>query len=76
MVAVPKRTAKHAVRRNLIKRQIRESFRLNKTEILGHDEQFFYFVVLYIGRSLHDSRFINQKLREALVRLNSLTENR
>lgn len=44
MVSVPKKTFKRAVKRNLLKRRIRESYRLSK-EILpqsGYDILFFY----------------------------------
>jgi ribonuclease P protein component len=36
LISVPKRNFKRAVDRNLIKRQIRESFRRNKEELYAH----------------------------------------
>jgi ribonuclease P protein component len=39
LISVPKRNFKRAVDRNLIKRQIRESFRRNKDELYAYLEQ-------------------------------------
>ena len=44
LVSVPKKSFKRAVRRNLLKRRIRESFRLSKDILAGapHDMMFVY----------------------------------
>ena len=50
MVSVPKRNFKRAVRRNLLKRRIREAFRLNAGELLG--EHRFDILFVYLGREI------------------------
>ena len=50
MVSVPKRNFKRAVRRNLLKRRIREAFRLKAGELLG--EHRFDILFVYLGREI------------------------
>ena len=67
MISVPKRQHKKAVSRNLIRRRIRESYRLNR-EILesvpGLD-----FAVVYISSEILDYNQINTALKNALSKL-------
>lgn len=52
-VSVPKRTFRRAVRRNRLRRQIREAYRLNKHQLyqaLAGEEQQMAFMVIYIAR--------------------------
>lgn len=73
IIAVPKRRFKRAVDRNLLKRRIREVYRVHKQELLynflvQHQAQLL-FSIQYIGKEIHDFSFIEPKLKETLRKL-------
>ncbi|MBR5056326.1 MAG: ribonuclease P protein component [Bacteroidales bacterium] len=61
MVSVPKRNFKRAVKRNRLKRLVREAFRLNRN-MLGGAEYDFLFV--YLGKEICDYGAVESRIRE------------
>jgi ribonuclease P protein component len=72
VVAVPKRNIKNAVDRNRIRRMIKESYRVNKTDILS----FFnernmecHLGILFVGKSMVTFENINEAMCNLLEKL-------
>jgi ribonuclease P protein component len=78
-ISVPKRNFKRAVKRNLLKRRIREAFRNNKPIIYQPVEQQHKAVNLffhYVSPEILDYARIETSLREALAKLaDAVTQN-
>ncbi|MBS1557061.1 MAG: ribonuclease P protein component [Bacteroidetes bacterium] len=70
LISVSARTFKKAVDRNLIKRRIRESYRLQKHE-LGHEKNWL-IAYIYTPKKILESKIIHQKMLLALEKLKSL----
>ena len=62
-VCVPKRYFKRAVKRNLLKRRVRESFRLNAPRLGGKQYDIF---VYYVGKQVEDYERIDKSLAQVL----------
>jgi len=60
--SVPKRLIKRAVDRNRIKRQLRESYRLNKNEIYNLLDKKYIIMVVFLDGKKHDSSILNIKM--------------
>jgi ribonuclease P protein component len=59
MVSVPKKHFKRAVKRNLLKRRIREAFRLNAGRLGGRSYDIFIY---YVGKQVEDYERIDKSL--------------
>lgn len=71
MVSVPKRCFKRAVKRNLLKRRVREAFRLNR-HMLGSAEYDIFFV--YLSKEPADYATIESRVREIFQHILSKAE--
>ncbi len=72
LISVSKRRFKRAVKRNRVKRQIREAYRLNKHELLGvlAEKQCRLAVAfIYISDQLVESSVIEDRMKTALARV-------
>ena len=71
LATVPKRNFKRAVDRNLLKRRIKEAYRLNKSLCLDFDDsgEFFNIAYIYIAKEIHDYQLMEAKLIDTLKRL-------
>jgi ribonuclease P protein component len=68
-LSVPKRKFKSAVIRNLLRRRIREAYRLNKHLLykdLEKEEKTFAFMIIYTGKEIVDSKKIEQSMKKII----------
>ena len=69
MVSVPKKKFKRAVKRNLIKRQAREAYRLNKygfIDPLEEKHRSMIIAFLYVDTRIHPAEVIDKAMKKAI----------
>ena len=71
-VSVSKKLHKKAVKRNKIKRLLREAYRLNKSQINTNDQQFA-FMILYLGKEMPSFEYLNESIHLLIKKFNSKT---
>ena len=69
--SVPKRKVKLAVKRNRIRRQLKEIYRVNKSEILAElsADQFLALFLIYTGQEKEPFATLEKKLKLILTKL-------
>ena len=73
MVSVPKRCFKRAVKRNRVKRQVREAFRKQKTALLARLEvetgQQLILAFIWLDAKLYNSKAVEQRVGNLIERV-------
>lgn len=70
LISVPKRNFKKAVDRNLLKRRIKEAYRLNKGILHQHSEMpFLAFALIFVGKKILEFGEIEEKVKVVLGQL-------
>lgn len=74
-VTVPKKNFKSAVKRNRIKRLMREGYRLNKGVVFNNSEGSFAFLFLYLGKELPEFHQVEAAMKSVLKKFIKKTSN-
>ena len=72
LVSVPKKSFKRAVKRNRVKRQVREAFRMSKqplTELLTERNLTLDVAFIWLDNNLHSSNEVKSKVEKMLRRI-------
>ena len=79
LVNVPKKRFKRAVKRNLLKRRMREAYRLNKESlrtVLEEKNRTLFVGFMYISNDILEYAVIEKKMKEALKKLAEISSEK
>ena len=71
LISVPKKRFKHAVKRNLVKRQVREAYRLNKHILIDsikaqESPQKMVLAFIWLDNKIHATNEVEYKVKKLL----------
>lgn len=69
MVSVPKRCLKRAVKRNRVKRQVREAYRAHKHLLPDTPDKALAIAFIWLDDKLHDSKDVAYRVRRLLEKV-------
>ena len=73
VISVPKRNFKRAVHRNLLKRRIRESYRLHKTRLDTPHVQM-HLLLVYVAKQILEYKEIENKVADRLGKISEMVQ--
>ncbi len=72
LISVPKKRFKRAVKRNLVKRQVREAYRKNKyllLDALATKNQSLVLAFIWLDNNIHPSAKVEEKVKKLLLHI-------
>ncbi|WGH25789.1 MAG: ribonuclease P protein component [Candidatus Shikimatogenerans bostrichidophilus] len=72
-IIVPKKNIKKSVKRNKIKRRIRNSYKNN--ELILNKKKFYFIIFLYINKNVIDFKNLNKNIIKILIYINLNIKN-
>jgi ribonuclease P protein component len=77
LISVPKKRFKRAVMRNLLKRRIRESYRLHKHQLYASipDHQTLLIAYIYTDNEIHDFITIEKAVEKSIKKLSKINHS-
>jgi ribonuclease P protein component len=77
LITVPKRLFRHSVTRNLLKRRIREAYRLHKSPLLTaltRQHINLYTAIIYTGQEVYEYTLIEESWVQGVIKLLDIIE--
>ncbi|MGB0869010.1 MAG: ribonuclease P protein component [Flavobacteriales bacterium] len=71
LISVPKKMQKLAVNRNLLKRHIREAYRLNKNVLKSPEHIHYNIAFVYLSKDIADAEQIHKAVHQLLKKMST-----